>query len=101
MKQRFENYRLTHRVTESRQGPCEFVITGSLKDWEGWPDAHKIEAETLLINGRYDEMTDVCMEPWFEHIPKVGWVKMKNSSHMGHFEERERFMDVCGGFLAK
>ena len=73
---------------------------GSLKDWEGWQDAHKINVETLLINGRYDEVTDASVEPWFKHIPKVKWITLENSSHMSHYEERERFMQVVGTFLS-
>ncbi len=84
------------------QGPSEFVIVGSFKDWEGWQDAHNIQVETLLLNGAYDEVRDRSMEPWFTHIPKdkVQWVKFENSSHMAHWEERERFMSVCGAFLS-
>ncbi|KAK3326115.1 Alpha/Beta hydrolase protein [Apodospora peruviana] len=81
------------------QGPSEFIVTGSMKNWEGWHDAHNISAETLLLNGRYDEVTDLCMTPWFKHIPKVKWITLENSSHMAHFEERERYMQICGGFL--
>ncbi|GAB1319329.1 hypothetical protein MFIFM68171_09539 [Madurella fahalii] len=82
------------------QGPSEFVIIGSIKDWEGWQDAHNINVETLLLNGRYDEVTNLSVEPWFKNIPRVKWVTLENSSHMAHFEERERYMQVCGEFLS-
>jgi len=82
-----------------RQGPSEFVILGTLKTWEGYQDAHNIEVETLLLNGKYDEVTDLSVYPWFKAIPKVKWVTLENSSHMGHFEERERYMELCGSFL--
>ncbi|KAI0179826.1 proline-specific peptidase [Hypoxylon sp. FL1284] len=45
------------------QGHSEFDTIGTLKPWEGWKDAHKIEAETLLLNGRYDEVMDFVIEP--------------------------------------
>lgn len=76
------------------------MIVGSFRDWEGWREAHKIEAETLLLNGRYDEATDQCIKPWFDHIPKVKWVTLENSSHMAHFEERDRFIQLVGEFLS-
>ncbi|KAH8894558.1 proline-specific peptidase [Thozetella sp. PMI_491] len=82
------------------QGPTEFIITGWIKDWEGIKDAHKIEVDTLLINGRYDEVTDMSVAPWFKEIPKVKWVTLENSAHCGQFEDRERYMEVCGAFLA-
>lgn len=77
------------------------MVIGSFKDWEGYPEGHKIEVPTLLLNGKYDEATDMCMEPWSRTIPKVEWEKLENSSHMGHWEDRERYMEVCGGFLSK
>ncbi|KAH8898532.1 proline-specific peptidase [Thozetella sp. PMI_491] len=81
------------------QGPSEFIVKGSLKDWEGFRDAHNIEVETLLLNGRYDEMTDACIEPWFTNIAKVKWVTLEESSHVCHWEQRERFIQLCGSFL--
>ncbi|KAI1352394.1 proline-specific peptidase [Xylaria sp. FL0043] len=82
------------------QGPYEFIITGMIKDWKGWKVGHEIKAETLLLNGRYDEMVDACILPWFQTIPKVRWVTLENASHMGQFEDRERFISLCGSFLS-
>ncbi|KAI0193162.1 Alpha/Beta hydrolase protein [Astrocystis sublimbata] len=96
----FKNLKDDPSVYHTMQGPSEFVIVGSFKDWEGWREAHKIEAETLLLNGRYDEATDQCVQPWFKHIPKVKWVTLENASHMSHFEERERFIQLVGDFLS-
>ncbi|KAI0109019.1 Alpha/Beta hydrolase protein [Nemania sp. FL0031] len=96
----FINLKDDPSVYMTMQGPSEFVIVGSFKDWEGWKDAHKIEVPTLLLNGRYDEATDQCVQPWFTHIPKVKWVTLENSSHMGHYEERERYMQLVGEFLS-
>ncbi|KAI0862846.1 proline iminopeptidase [Xylaria cubensis] len=81
------------------QGPSEFTIVGNFKDWEGWKVAHNIKVPTLLLNGRYDEVQDSCVEPWFRTIPQIRWVTLEDASHMTHFEARERFMDLCGSFL--
>lgn len=54
---------------------------------------------TLLINGKHDEVRDTCFEPWFRTIPKVKWVTLQNASHMSHWEERDRFIELCGAFL--
>ncbi|TRX96934.1 hypothetical protein FHL15_002240 [Xylaria flabelliformis] len=96
----FKNLKDDPSVYMTMQGPSEFVIIGSFKDWEGWRDAHKIEVETLLLNGKYDEATDQCIKPWFTHIPKVRWVTLENSSHMAHFEERDRYIQLVGDFLS-
>ncbi|KAF2270617.1 proline-specific peptidase [Lojkania enalia] len=81
------------------QGPSEFQITGWLKDWDASTEAQNIDTPVLLINGKYDEMQDLCIEPWFKRIPKVKWITLENSSHLGQYEERERYMEVCGAFL--
>ena len=62
-------------------------------------DLHRINASTLLINGRYDEIQDIAVAPFFEHIPKVKWVTLEKSSHMGQFEEREKYLEVLARFL--
>lgn len=81
------------------QGPSEFRVIGSLRGWEGWSKAHLISVPTLLLNGRYDEVTDVCMKPWFQRIPRVRWVTFEEASHMSHWEARERYVEVVGEFL--
>ncbi|KAM7208550.1 L-amino acid amidase [Naviculisporaceae sp. PSN 640] len=96
----FENLKEDPTSYITVQGPSEFVITGWIKDWEGWQDAYKVEVDTLLLNGRYDEVTDICVEPWFKYIPRIKWVTFENSSHMAHWEERERYMRVVGEFLS-
>ncbi|KAF2962726.1 hypothetical protein GQX73_g10847 [Xylaria multiplex] len=79
----------------SRQGPSEFTIIGSFKDWEPYKEAHNIEVPTLLLNGEHDEAMDLSIEPWFQTISKVKWVTLSGASHMTHWEQRERFNELC------
>ncbi|KAI1773337.1 proline-specific peptidase [Hypoxylon cercidicola] len=96
----FKNLEEDSTAYITMQGPSELVIVGNLNDWEGWKVAHQISVDTLVLNGRYDEMTDECVEPWFKAIPRVKWVTFENSSHMAHWEQPERFLQVCGSFLS-
>ncbi|KAI6001063.1 proline-specific peptidase [Pisolithus orientalis] len=88
-------------VSMTMSGPDEFIIAGSLKTWSIIDELHKINATTLLINGRYDEAQDSAVEPFFQHIPKVKWVQFAESSHCPNLEEPERFMEVVGKFLLR
>ncbi|KAF8180186.1 Alpha/Beta hydrolase protein [Pholiota molesta] len=81
-------------------GTAEFDITGILKNWTVVKDAHRINSPTLLTNGGHDQVTDEVMAPFFKEIPDVQWVKFANSSHVPHFEEREKFIDVVVRFLS-
>ena len=44
------------QVYNTMQGPNEFVVTGTFKDWDRWKDLAKITVPTLVIGARYDEM---------------------------------------------
>jgi L-proline amide hydrolase len=52
------------------------------------------------LTGKYDEMHEICVEPWFRYIPRVKWRILENSSHMAFWEERAHFMEMSGAFLA-
>ena len=82
-------------------GPSEFYVTGSLKTWSCVDRLKVIEAPTLLVNGRYDEAQDSCVAPYFEHIKRVRWVTLEDSSHFAFVEQRERYMEVVRGFLSQ
>jgi pimeloyl-ACP methyl ester carboxylesterase len=82
-----------------RNGPSEFHVIGSLRDWSIVDELHTISVPTLLINGRYDEATDTVVQPFFDRVPKVKWVSFAESSHLPQWEERERYMEVVAGYL--
>jgi len=74
--------------------------TGLADKWDITDRIHLMRhVPTLLINGEYDFMTDEVSGPFYWGIDKIKWVKFANSSHMPHWEERERFIQVVGDFL--
>ena len=74
---------------------------GNLRDWSVINEIPNIEASTLLLNGRYDEVGDNAMQPFFDKISRVKWVTFEQSSHLSHWEERSRFMQVVAHFLTQ
>ena len=91
---------MTIRLTsDKRNGPSEFYVTGNLKTWTIIPELHRIQVPSLVLNGIYDEAQDICVEPFFNLIPRVKWYCFAEGSHMPQWEERERYMKVVGGFL--
>ncbi|TVY82975.1 L-amino acid amidase [Lachnellula suecica] len=83
-----------------RWGGDTIKPTGNLKDWTVIADIPKIQVQTFVFLGRYDQVQDVAVIPFFELLPKVKWVTLENSSHVGFFEERKRYVELLGGFLA-
>jgi L-proline amide hydrolase len=80
-------------------GPTEFHVIGTLKDWTIVDRLPLVAVPTLLISGRHDEATPRVVRPYAEKIPDVRWTLFEQSSHMPHVEEREACMAVVGGFL--
>ncbi|KAL0577437.1 hypothetical protein V5O48_004547 [Marasmius crinis-equi] len=72
--------------------------TGSTRDWSALNSAHKIDVPTLMVNGYYD-WSDEAMEPLFWALSVVRWVTFSKSSHLLHFEEKERFMSMLSTWL--
>lgn len=70
-------------------------------DWTAIDQLSDIDVPVLLLNGRYDQAQDSCLLPFFERLNKVSWVQFSQASHMAHYEERERFMQVVGQFLTE
>jgi L-proline amide hydrolase len=87
-------------VYHTMNGPSEFHVIGSLKDWSIVGRLGAINVPTLLISGRYDEATPATVQPFADEIPDVRWEIFEQSSHMPHVEETERCMQVVGDFLA-
>ncbi|WP_413792687.1 MULTISPECIES: proline iminopeptidase-family hydrolase [unclassified Pseudomonas] len=89
-------------VYHAMNGPTEFHVIGSMKDWSIVDRLSQINVPTLLISGRYDEATPTVVKPYLDHVPDIRWALFENSSHMPHIEERMacmgtvvRFLDEC------
>jgi L-proline amide hydrolase len=96
----FEALQADPTVYHTMNGPSEFHVIGSLRDWSIVDRLNAITAPTLLVNGRYDEAAKETVQPFYEGIPDVRWEVFEQSSHMPHVEETERFNEVVGTFLA-
>jgi L-proline amide hydrolase len=86
-------------VYSIQNGPSEFTVTGTLKDYSVVDCLPDITTPTLLISGRHDEATPVTVQPYFDHIPDVRWEMFEESSHVPNIEEPERFRAVMVEFL--
>jgi L-proline amide hydrolase len=83
------------------QGPNEFVITGTFKDWEITDRLGEIRVPTLVTSGRHDEWTPKQAEIVHEGIPGSEWVVFEDSSHMQFAEEPDRYLEVLDDFLTR
>jgi L-proline amide hydrolase len=87
-------------VYHTMNGPSEFHVVGSLRDWSIVDRVSAISVPTLLVSGRYDEAAPETVQPFQDGIADVRWEIFEQSSHMPHVEETDRFIAVVSEFLA-
>jgi L-proline amide hydrolase len=95
----FEKLDKNPEVYRTMNGPSEFFVTGTLKEWDIVSRLGEIRVPTLVIGGRYDEATPAITGTVHRGIPGSEWVLFENSSHMPHVEETERYLRVLDNFL--
>lgn len=87
-------------VYHAMNGPTEFHVIGSMRNWTIIDRLSQIQVPTLLISGRFDEATPATVQPFADGISDVRWQIFEQSSHMPHVEEREACMACVAEFLA-
>jgi L-proline amide hydrolase len=87
-------------VYSTMNGPSEFHVNGTLKDWGVIDVLPDIEVPTLIISGRHDEATPATVQPFQDLIPDNRWEIFEESSHVPHLEEPELFDDVLHNYLS-
>ena len=97
----FEKLAANPEVYYTMNGPSEFHVIGTLKEWNVIPRLGKISAPTLVTSGRHDEATPLIASTVQQGIPGAEWVVFEHSSHMAHAEEPETYMAVLDEFLSK
>ena len=92
-------------VYVTMNGPSEFTVIGSLRDWDYVNRLSKITRNTvpggvLLINGCFDEAQDEVVWPYFNLIEaKTKWIQFALSSHCPFLEETDAYIKALGEFL--
>lgn len=86
-------------VYHAMNGPSEFHVIGSLKDWSVIDRLEGVDVPTLVVAGEHDEAMPHTWAPFVERIPNVRSHVFPGASHMPHVETPEEFLTVVGDFL--
>jgi L-proline amide hydrolase len=95
----FDKLAANPEVYNVMNGPSEFHVIGTLRDWDITSRLGEIALPTLVMSGRHDEATPAIAETVHTGIKGSEWVLFEESSHMSHAEEREHCMEVVADFL--
>ncbi|MDE3042551.1 MAG: proline iminopeptidase-family hydrolase [Nitrospirota bacterium] len=88
-------------VYRTMWGPSEFHFTGTLREWRIEDGLGEIRVPTLVLGGRYDEVTPAMTETLHRGISGSEWVIFEQSAHMPHLEETELYLETVNAFLAR
>jgi len=87
------------RTYEIMNGPNEFTIIGTIKDWDVTEQLYKITVPTLITVGKYDEVTVNVAQLIHKNIKGSRLVIFENSSHMAMWEEKDKYLEVIKEFI--
>jgi len=87
------------KIYNLMQGPNEFIITGSFKNWDVTSQLHRIKTRALLIGARYDEMDPDEMRRIATLMPNARAVISSRGSHMCMYDDQEWYFRNLIAFL--
>ncbi len=88
-------------VYGTMNGPNEFTIIGNTRYWDVTARLSTIHVPTLVLGGRYDEVSPLVARGIHEHIRGSELTIFPKRSHMPFWEERDSFMQRVLKFLDK
>jgi len=86
------------QVYNTMQGPNEFVITGTFKNWSRWDDLAKIKVPTLIIAGGKGTMSPDDIRRMGRLIPNSRVVITKGS-HLEMYDDQEAYFRALVRFV--
>jgi len=97
----FERLEANPEVYHAMNGPSEFHVIGTIRDWDITPRLGRIQVPTLVFSGRHDEVTPACTEAAHRAIPGSEYVVLEESSHMAQAEQPEEALELVRRFLSR
>ena len=88
-------------VYNTMNGPSEFHVTGTLREWSVVDRLGEIAVPTLVVTGEHDEATPAINRTVAEGIPGAESVVLEDASHMAHVERTEDYLRLLDGFLSR
>jgi L-proline amide hydrolase len=97
----FEAMEADPTVYGTMNGPTEFTVVGTIREFDITDRLPEIEVPVLLVSGEHDEVRPHLVAAMHERLPHGEHVLFEGCSHMPHVEEPERFLEVVEGFLER
>jgi proline iminopeptidase len=90
---------MNEQIYNTMQGPNEFMVNGTFKDWNRWEDIHNITVPTLLLGGKYDTMNPEDKKEMGRRIPNSRVGICPNGSHLSMWDDPEVYFNFIKEFI--
>ncbi|BAQ56659.1 proline iminopeptidase-family hydrolase [Lactobacillus acetotolerans] len=97
VKRTFEH--LNEQVYVTLQGPTEFTITGSLKNWNIRDRLKNIKIPALVLGGKYDSMNPEEIKALAKRLPNGQAHICPNGSHFSIFDDQKDYFSAISKFI--
>jgi L-proline amide hydrolase len=91
-------------VYHTMNGPSEFHVIGSIKDWQSLDRLDKVQVPTYVVSGEYDEATPDLQIPLVDGIRAAGnevaQLVMAGCSHLPMWEKPDVYRTIVDRWLA-
>ena len=88
-------------VYNTMNGPSEFTVVGTFKDWDVTERLAEIRIPTLLTGGRHDECRPEHLDDMHRRIRESELAIIEDASHLCFAEQRDEYMAVVNDFLER
>ena len=79
-------------VYETMNGPSEFHVVGTLREWDVTGRLGEIHVPALVVTGEHDEATPAINRTVSEAIPGAESMILDGCSHMAHVERTPDYL---------
>jgi proline iminopeptidase len=87
------------QIYKYMQGPSEFTITGTLKNYDATSFLSKIKVPTLFTVGEFDEAGPEIIKIYSDKVPDSRYVVFPGSGHITPWDARDENINVVREFL--
>jgi proline iminopeptidase len=81
------------------QGPSEFTITGTLKDYDARDFLPRIKVPTLFTVGEFDEVGPALVKGFADSVRNARYVVLPGAAHITMWDARDENVKVVRDFL--
>jgi proline iminopeptidase len=87
------------QVYTTMNGPTEFTVVGSFKDYDGTPRMKEVTQPVLWMAGEFDETSPNAARDFQKMLPGSELHILKGAAHMTMWDARAEFLQTVRGFI--